>query len=172
MKKSMLLILPFLVSSQLMICAGNREQPSDPAINAAIGESSGEDIFLKNAEHCLLVMEEAAKGMTVQGVAVIAFIPGEASTTWLSEMMVVGALSNGSANYLAVAYSKAAEMAETYKDSGSGVREPMHGEFGYQGGLIQKVRSGYLVTVFSGATGEQDTEIARAGMEILAGYFE
>jgi uncharacterized protein GlcG (DUF336 family) len=87
-------------------------------------------------------------------------------------MKMVGTLQNGSANFLAVAYSKAAEMADTYKNSGSGEREPMHGEFGYQGGLIKKVRTGYLLTVFSGATGEQDTEIARKGMEAISWYFE
>ena len=109
--------------------------------------------------------------MSVQGVAVVAFIPGDTAHTWISGMRVVGRLASGSANFLSVAYSKAGEMADTFRDSGSGTREPLHGEFGYQGGLIRKVAPGYLLTVFSGASGEEDTEIARAGMEVIEKAF-
>ncbi len=74
-------------------------------------------------------------------------------------------MRNNSANFLAIAYSKAAEMVDTYKDSGSGAREILHGEFGYQGGIIKKVKAGYVLAVFSGASGEQDAEIANAGVD-------
>jgi len=68
-------------------------------------------------------------------------------------------------NFIGIAYSKAAEMADTKLDSGSKLRSPFQGEFGYQGGLIKKVQSGFILAVFSGASGEQDLEIAQAGMK-------
>jgi uncharacterized protein GlcG (DUF336 family) len=112
-------------------------------------------------------MENAALKMQVKGVAVLAFIPGDSSLSWISKMKVVGAMANESANYLAVAYSKAGEMAETLQNSGSGIREPKLGEFGWQGGVIQKVEGGYILAAFSGASGEQDVEIATAGLKQL-----
>ena len=73
-------------------------------------------------------------------------------------MYVAGALTTESANYLAIAYSKAAEMADKKNNSGSRDREPLHGEFGPMGGVIMKVKSGYILAVFSGTTGEQDLD--------------
>lgn len=133
---------------------------------------TGQEIFLAHADHSLGVMESTAMEMSVRGVAVIAFIPGEESLTWISRMKVFGTLADDNANFLAVACSKAAEMADTYMNSGSAGREPLHGEFGYQGGLIEKVGPGYILAVFSGATGEQDTEIARQGLEELKKAFD
>ena len=133
---------------------------SDPGLR-------GEKVFLKHADECLLVMDQAARNMSVKGVALLAFIPGDTTKNWISKMWVAGALTNGSANFLAIAYSKAAEMADLYKNSGSGTREPLHGEFGYQGGIIMKVDSGYILAVFSGASGEQDAEIANTGLQRL-----
>jgi hypothetical protein len=131
----------------------------------------GEKIFIKHADQALEVMEKAAQEMGVKGVAVIGFIPGDEATSWISRMKVVEAIKNENANFLAIAYSKAAEMADTYQNSGSKEREPMHGEFGYQGGAIKKVNSGYILTVFSGATGEQDLELAIQGLEWLDKYY-
>ena len=133
--------------------------------------SAGERVFTKHADDCLRIMEQSALNMQVKGVAVLAFIPGDTSETWISKMSVVGALSNEKANYLAVAYSKAGEMAETFQNSGSGVREPKLGEFGWQGGVIKKVKTGYLLATFSGATGEQDLEIANKGLACLKNYY-
>lgn len=141
------------------------------SLNLQAQLSAGERVFTKHADDCLLVMEQAALKMQVKGVAVVAFIPGDTSDTWISKMKVVGTLSNESANYLAVAYSKAGEMAETFQDSGSGVREPKLGEFGWQGGVIKKVKTGYLLATFSGATGEQDVEIANKGLACLQNYY-
>jgi uncharacterized protein GlcG (DUF336 family) len=133
--------------------------------------SAGERVFTKHADDCLRIMEQAALKMQVKGVAVVAFIPGDTSETWISKMKVAGSLSNEKANYLAVAYSKAAEMAETFQNSGSGVREPKLGEFGWQGGAVKKVKAGYLLATFSGATGEQDLEIANKGLDCLQNYY-
>jgi uncharacterized protein GlcG (DUF336 family) len=104
-------------------------------------------------------------------VAVVAFIPGNATKSWISKMKVVGALTDGTANFLAIANSKAAEMADTYKDSGSSPRKPMLGEFGYQGGVVKKVNSGYILAVFSGGSGEQDAEVANEGLDWLYKYY-
>ena len=163
--------LPFLLLFVVLVISSGAH-PAEPGTQWIPGDrQNGSELFLAQAEQCLETMEEAAREMSVQGVAVVAFIPGERSLTWISRMKVVGKLSNGGANFLSVAYSKAGEMADTYSDSGSGVREPLHGEFGYQGGLIKKMEQGYILTVFSGASGEQDTEIARAGLEVLEKVF-
>ncbi len=116
-------------------------------------------------------MEQAALKMQVKGVAVVAFIPGDTTFTWISRMIIVGTMSNESSNYLAVAYSKMGEMAETFQDSGSGVREPKTGEFGWQGGTIKKVKAGYIMAAFSGASGQQDFDIASEGLDQLKSYF-
>jgi hypothetical protein len=94
--------------------------------------------------------------------------------SWVSQMKAVDTIKvlDGSPeksqypgyNFIGVAYSKAAEMADTKLNSGSKVRPAYQGEFGYQGGVIKKVQTGYVLTVFSGATSEQDLEIAKAGM--------
>jgi uncharacterized protein GlcG (DUF336 family) len=55
-------------------------------------------------------------------------------------------------------------MADTKLNSGSKLRPALQGEFGYQGGVIKKIQSGFILTVFSGATGEQDFEIAQIGI--------
>ncbi len=128
---------------------------------------TAEKSFIEHADVCLEIMEQAAREMSVIGAALIAYIPGEVTESWISRMKVVGTLANESANFLAIAYSKAAEMAETYKTSGTADREPLHGEFGYQGGVIKKIDSGYLLAVFSGASGEQDAEIAGKGLDCL-----
>jgi hypothetical protein len=133
--------------------------------------NSGEETFSKHANDCLIIMEQAALKMKVKGVAVLAFIPDNKSITWISKMRVVGTMSNESSNYLAVAYSKMGEMAETFKDSGSGVREPKTGEFGWQGGTIKKVKAGYILAAFSGASGQQDFDIASEGLDQLKSFF-
>ena len=89
-------------------------------------------------------------------------------------MLVVGRMkedpkaTDKGSNLLAIAYAKAAEMADTLKDSGSQVRPPMTGEFGWQGGVIVKCASGYLIAAFSGGKSEDDVLVSRAGAEALA----
>jgi uncharacterized protein GlcG (DUF336 family) len=55
-------------------------------------------------------------------------------------------------------------------NSGSKIRPAFQGEFGFKGGVIKKVNTGYILTVFSGATGEQDFEIAQVGMNAMLNY--
>ncbi len=118
-------------------------------------------------------MEKHARKLGVKGVMVVASMD-EAGLSWVSQMKAVETMkaipenpakeAYPGTNFIAVAYSKAAEMADTKLNSGGNVRPPYQGEFGYQGGMIKKVQSGFILTVFSGATGEQDFEIAKAGM--------
>ena len=101
----------------------------------------------------------------------IAFIPGDVSESWISKMKVIGRLANDDANFLAIAYAKASEMAVTHKDSGNGERKDITGEFGWQGGVIIKVDSGYIVGAFSGGTGQQDADVAKEGLNWLSKYY-
>jgi hypothetical protein len=59
-------------------------------------------------------------------------------------------------------------MASTLKDSGSGVRPPLTGEFGWQGGVVARGKAGILIVAFSGGRSEDDVNISRAGLEVLA----
>ena len=134
-------------------------------------------IFDEVANSALMAMTKRAEELKIKGVAVVAYIEGDTTKSWSSKMVVVGAMKdaptekNHGANLLAIAYSKAAEMAETLKDSGNAGRPPMTGETGWQGGLIKKGRTGYLIAAFSGGPSESDLKVSQAGLEVLAGKF-
>ena len=132
---------------------------------------SGEKIFFKQADHCLELIAQAAQKSSIKGVAIVAFIPGDATESWISKMKVVGNLTHDKANLLGIASTKAAEMADTHRDSGSGVREIYSGELGYKGGLIKKVNSGYILAVFSGGSSDQDLEVAKIGLDWLIKFY-
>jgi hypothetical protein len=132
----------------------------------------GEKIFNKQADRCLEIMEQTALKLSIQGAAIVAFIPGDVTESWIEKMKIVGKLTDAKSNFLAIANSKAAEMAETHKDSGSGIRDPKSGEFGYKGGVTIKVTSGYIMAVFSGGSGEQDVEVAKAGLDYLVTFYQ
>ena len=126
------------------------------------------------ADKALLAMKKHAGELHIQGVAVVAFAPGESVQSWSSKMLVVGHLKNSPAqnkkgdNLLGIAYSKAAEMADTLKDSGSGIRPPMTGEYGWQGGVVARGKTGILIAAFSGGSSEDDVKASRAGLAVLA----
>lgn len=132
----------------------------------------GQKVFIKHVDQALSIVSQAAEEMSIKGVAMIAYIPGEVTESWISKMKVVGILTNERSNLLAIASSKAAEMADTFQDSGSGVREPLRGEFGYKGGAIEKVEGGYILAVFSGATGEQDLAVSKKGLKYLRSQYK
>jgi hypothetical protein len=118
-------------------------------------------------------MRARATELKIGGVAVIAYMPGQDLQSWTSKMIVVGrykdlpsATDKGS-NLLGIVYAKAAEMADTLKDSGSNTRPPMTGEFGWQGGVIAHTESGYMIAAFSGGKSEDDVEVSRAGLARL-----
>jgi uncharacterized protein GlcG (DUF336 family) len=137
-----------------------RRSPNDGAFSAAASEA-------------LEAMTRRAKELGVQGVAVVAYAEGERVTSWSSKMVVVGSMKNApteesqGANLLGIAYAKAAEMADTLKDSGTAGRPPMTGEFGWQGGVIARAKTGYVLAAFSGGPSEDDVRISRAGLQVL-----
>jgi len=130
--------------------------------------------FSGAATEALRVMSRRAEELRVKGVAVVAYVEGEQVTSWSSKM-VVGSMKNTptekdkGANLLGIAYAKAAEMAESLKDSGTAGRPPMTGEFGWQGGVIAKSKTGWVLTAFSGGPSEDDVRISRAGLQVLVG---
>jgi hypothetical protein len=122
----------------------------------------------------LKAMKNRADALHVIGVAVVAYAAGDTVTSWSSRMQVVGnmikapsATDKGS-NLLGIAYAKASEMAATLKDSGTAGRPPLTGEFGWQGGVVAKGRTGILIAAFSGGRSDDDVAISRAGIAVLA----
>ena len=134
------------------------------------------DNFEATAARMMKAMETHARAIGVKGVMVIAEMDSN-GTSWTSKMKAVDAtkvLAEDPSkseypgwNFVGIAYTKAAEMSDTKVNSGSKTRAPYQGEFGYPGGLIKKIPAGYLLAVFSGGTSEQDTEISKAGMDVL-----
>ena len=125
------------------------------------------------ADSALEAMKKRATELKIGGVAVVAYFEGDTVQAWSSKMVVVGRMKdapstgNNGANLLGIAYTKASEMAETLKDSGSGVRPPMIGEYGWQGGVIAKTKHGYAIAAFSGGKSEDDLEASKAGVAVL-----
>jgi hypothetical protein len=134
-------------------------------------EKKSEKIFIKRADQALDIMQKTANDMKVKGVAIVFFIPGETTHSWISKMKVVGRLTDEQANFLAIANAKASEMAETLMNSGSGSRQKKTGELGWMGGIIKKIDSGYLLAAFSGAESKQDAEISTNALNYLSQYF-
>ena len=124
------------------------------------------------ANAALAAMKARAAQLNIQGVAVVAFAPGDSVERWTSQMAVVGHMTdhtNGDKgnNLLGIAYAKASEMARTAKDSGTSGLTPMTGEFGWQGGVVVKTSKGLLIVAFSGGKSEDDVEVSKAGLTIL-----
>jgi hypothetical protein len=125
------------------------------------------------ADAALLAMRARAEELKIGGVAVVAYFEGDTLQSWSSKMIVVGRYKDAptdadkGSNLLAIAYAKAAEMADTLRDSGSKVRSPMTGEFGWNGGVIARGRTGYLIAAFSGGKSEDDVQVSRAGLSKL-----
>jgi hypothetical protein len=129
--------------------------------------------FDASADMALKAMKARADELHVSGVAVVAYAQGDSVSSWSSKMQVVGGMTQApsakdkGANLLGIAYAKAAEMAATLRDSGSGVRPPLTGEFGWQGGVVAKGRTGILIAAFSGGRSEDDVIISKAGLGVL-----
>jgi hypothetical protein len=129
--------------------------------------------FDRIADRALSAMRRRADELKIGGVAVVAYFENASIQSWSSKMIVVGRMkdnptqSSKGSNLLAIAYSKAAEMADTLKDSGSHVRPPLTGEFGWNGGVIVRSRRGYLIAAFSGGKGDDDVSVSSAGIAEL-----
>ena len=125
------------------------------------------------ADAALAAMKQRALELKMVGVAQVSYAEGDTVQGWRSKMAVVGRMkadpsgSEKGSNFLAIAYTKAGEMADTKEDSGGGKRPPLTGEFGWPGGAIARVPSGYLIVSFSGGKGEDDFKVSQAGLEVL-----
>lgn len=94
-------------------------------------------------------MENHARKLGVKGVILVASMD-DAGFSWMSQMKAVdtikaiadnpGEHEYPGYNFIGIAYSKAAEMADTKLNSGGKLRPAYQGEFGYQGGMIRKVQ--------------------------------
>jgi hypothetical protein len=130
--------------------------------------------FDEVGDKALRAMEIRAAELNIKGVAVVAFAVGDRVTSWSSKMVVLGNLTSPPSptskgnNFLGIVYAKAAEMATTLKDSGSGIRPPYTGEFGWQGGVVARGKTGILISAFSGGRSEDDVKVAQAGLAVLA----
>lgn len=129
--------------------------------------------FDMTADAALAAMKDQAQKMGVGGVAVVAYFAGDTIQSWSSKMIVVGkykddptATDKGS-NLLGIVYAKAAEMADTHQDSGSGIRPPMTGEYGWKGGVIARGKAGYWIAAFSGGKSDDDVKISQQGLAKL-----
>jgi hypothetical protein len=125
------------------------------------------------AEEALTAMRRRADELNIGGVAVVAYFHDEIIQSWDSKMAVVGrhkdlpSQDDKGRNLLAIAYSKAAEMADTLANSGNHLREPMTGEFGWKGGIIVRGKTGYLIAAFSGGKSEEDFLVSESGIAKL-----
>jgi hypothetical protein len=125
------------------------------------------------ATAALEAMRQKADELKIGGVAVVNYAPGETVTAWSSKMAVVGRMkdaptdSSKGNNLLGIAYAKSAEMADTLENSGTAKRPPMTGEFGWQGGVVEKGKAGYLIVSFSGGKSEDDVQVSKAGLAVL-----
>lgn len=122
------------------------------------------------ANAALEAMKSRASALNVAGVAVVAYAPGDSIQGWTSKMTVVGRMKDPTgkgSNLLGIAYAKASEMADTLQDSGTSGRPPLIGEFGWQGGVVARGKTGYIIVAFSGGKSEDDVQISRSGMAVL-----
>lgn len=147
--------------------------PMQSASPQSVPRSQARSRFDIVADEALSAMRSRADELKIGGVAVIAYMPGETLESWSSKMIVVGRYkdlptsTDKGSNLLSIVYAKASEMADTRKDSGTGDRPPMTGEFGWQGGVIAHVKSGYLIAAFSGGKSEDDVQVSRVGLSKL-----
>jgi len=129
--------------------------------------------FDATADAALAAMKSKAEELKIGGVAVVAYFEGETIQSWSSKMIVVGrykdepTMKDRGSNLLGIVYAKAAEMADTHRDSGSQVRAPLTGEFGWSGGVIAKGRAGYFIAAFSGGKSDDDVQVSRTGLAKL-----
>jgi hypothetical protein len=167
MKKN-LLVLGMLLATSLSVFAA-----ADHAAKPAKPVSAKKFDALANA--ALEAMKQRAAELKVTGVAVVSYAQGDTIQGWTSKMAVVGRMKDPQTatekgnNLLGIAYAKSAEMADTLQNSGTAKRPPMTGEFGWQGGVMARTKTGYAIVAFSGGKSEDDVQVSQAGQEVLKG---
>lgn len=173
--RDLALVLPLLLLTPAASLDANAQAKGPKTLDPAL--TSTPKNFDKVANAALTEMRQRATELGIGGVALVAYFEGDSVQSWTSKMLVVGRMkdaptaTNKGSNLLAIAYSKASEMADTLKNSGSGVRPPMTGEFGWNGGVIVRGKKGYLIAAFSGGKSEDDVKVSQAGEEILKSRF-
>jgi type 1 glutamine amidotransferase len=160
-----------------------RDFPTADSVSFRVDIARMDPVFLRGpssagsfdnfASGALEAMRKRAEQLGIGGVAVVAYFEGEQVHGWQSRMLVVGRMrdeptadSKGN-NLLAFASQKAAEMADTLKNSGTQPAPLLNGELGWQGGVIARGRNGYLIAAFSGGKSEDDVQVSQAGIAAL-----
>jgi len=165
MKRDVLVLLLAILMWPSMVVA----QTGHASTKGTVAKSGFDAV----ADAALTAMRTRAEELKIGGVAVVAYFEGETIQAWSSKMIVVGrykdepTANDKGSNLLGIVYAKAAEMADTHKDSGSKIRPPMTGEFGWNGGVIARGKTGYVIAAFSGGKSEDDVEVSRAGLAKL-----
>ncbi|MBQ3027475.1 MAG: hypothetical protein IJD26_00215, partial [Lachnospiraceae bacterium] len=125
----------------------------------------------KNEARDLLVrvlddMEKKALEMKIQGVGVACFLDKSSKVDWIGEMKVVETPYNLKEgwNLVAIAWSKAGEVIASCANSGDPDRKKIMGELGFTGGAYAECDEYKLAFAFSGATSEEDLEVAEYGI--------
>ena len=110
-------------------------------------------------------MADKAGELRIVGTAVAAWYDPHSGL--VSQARACGKMFTPEVNLLAIAGSKIAEMCDTGRPSGCGIRPPADGEFGYQGGALKAVGSGCFLAAFSGASGADDLIVARWALDAV-----
>lgn len=125
----------------------------------------------KNKARDLLVqvlddVEKKALEMKIQGVGVACFLDKDSEVDWIGEMKVVETPYNLKEgwNLVAIAWSKAGEVIASGANSGDPDRKRIMGELGFVGGAYADCDDYKLAFAFSGATSEEDLEVAEYGI--------
>lgn len=151
-----------------------QDKPGAPPPEAVATGNGSTKIFDSLAGTALQAMKKRAEELNIHGVAVVAYAEGDTVQSWSSKMLVVGRMTNPASatkpgdNLLGIAYTKASEMADTQKDSGSGVRKPFTGEYGWEGGVTARGKAGIIIVAFSGGVSADDVKVSHAGLDVLA----
>ena len=131
----------------------------------------------KNIARELLVrvlddMEAKALEMKIQGVGVACFLDAGSEVDWIGEMKVVETPYNLKEgwNLVAIAWSKAGEVIASGANSGNPDRKKIMGELGFTGGAYAEGDDYKLAFAFSGATSEEDLEVAEYGIAKFKEY--
>lgn len=117
-------------------------------------------------------MEKKALEMKIQGVGVACFLDKDSEVDWIGEMKVVETPYNLKEgwNLVAIAWSKAGEVIASGANSGNPDRKRIMGELGFVGGAYADCDDYKLAFAFSGATSEEDLEVAEYGIDKFNEY--
>ena len=117
-------------------------------------------------------MEAKARKMKIQGVGVACFLDKSSEVDWIGEMKVVETPYNLKEgwNLVAIAWSKAGEVIASCANSGNPDRKKIMGELGFVGGAYAECDDYKLAFAFSGATSEEDLEVAEYGISKFKEY--